>query len=251
MQAIKISAVSYINSIPFIYGIEHSGYIKQKFQLFKDIPSECGDKLLKKRVDLGLVPIAIIPQLETYEIISDFCIGSNRNVRSVILFSDVPLRDLEAIYLDYQSRTSALLTKILAKFYWKIDPVWFETIEGYEQDLPVGSAGLLIGDRTFFMKKKYKFIIDLAEEWYNFTGLPFAFACWVANKNLDIEFLADFNSALEFGVKNIATSLHSLASKYDNKFDEFYHYLTHNISYKLDDHKRKAMSMFFNYAKEL
>ncbi|MCB0410405.1 MAG: hypothetical protein KDD29_09315, partial [Flavobacteriales bacterium] len=72
---IKVSLVSYLNAIPFLYGIKNSK-IQEEIELHLDIPSDCAKKLIYNEVDLGLVPVAIIPQLKEHYIISDYCIGA-------------------------------------------------------------------------------------------------------------------------------------------------------------------------------
>jgi chorismate dehydratase len=111
---LKISVVSYLNTIPFIYGLEQSGLAK-KLDISLDIPSACADKLLTNKVDIGLVPIVVLKQIQNAYIISDFCIGADGAVDTVCLFSDVPINEIESIFLDYQSKTSVELLKILLK----------------------------------------------------------------------------------------------------------------------------------------
>ena len=96
MDKIRVSAVSYLNSIPFVYGLETSS-VQSQIELSLDIPSECANKLLYNQVDLGLVPVAIIPQLKFSEIISPYCISANGPVETVCLFSQVPLNEIEEI----------------------------------------------------------------------------------------------------------------------------------------------------------
>ena len=103
MEKIKVSAVSYLNTLPFLNGINNSKVV-DLMNLSLDIPSDCAMKLLNEEVDLGLVPIAILPQLKDYHIVSDYCIGAEGDVDSVALFSDVPLNEIENVYLDYQSK---------------------------------------------------------------------------------------------------------------------------------------------------
>ena len=73
-------------------------------------------------VDIALVPIAIIPQLSYSKIISSYGIASNGAVDTVCLFSQRPLNEIETIILDYHSRTSNELVKLLCSHYWKINP---------------------------------------------------------------------------------------------------------------------------------
>lgn len=239
-KKIKVSAVSYLNTLPFLYGINNSDIIDE-IDLSLDIPSACANKLLKGEIDLGLVPVAILPELKEYHIISDYCIGAEGKVESVALFSDVALNEIENIYLDYQSKTSVTLVKILAKKLWKITPNWINATEGYENKIQGNTAGVIIGDRTFNLPQIFKFKYDLAEEWYNFTGLPFAFACWVSNRELPVSFIQNFNEALKKGVNNIDKVI---INEESISKETLHKYLTQNISYSLDDKKRKAIDEF-------
>jgi len=241
-QKIKVSAVSYLNTLPFIYGINNSDVIND-IDLSLDIPSDCAIKLKNGEVDLGLVPVAILPELKEYHIISDYCIGADGKVDSVALFSDVPLDEIENVYLDYQSKTSVALVQLLAKKLWKITPKWINATEGFENKITGNTAGVIIGDRTFNLSKTYPYKYDLAEEWFNYTGLPFVFACWVSNKELPETFIKNFNSSLKNGVNNIDKVIFN--HNEDNLSKETLHrYLTQNISYLLDDNKRKAIEAF-------
>src|SRR4051794_25941902 len=104
-RKIRVGAVSYLNTKPLIYGLEQ-GYLKDDIELVYDYPSHIASMLLNDDIDVGLVPVAIIPKLKEAHIITDFCIGADGAVASVCLFSEVPLEDTEKILLDYQSRSS-------------------------------------------------------------------------------------------------------------------------------------------------
>lgn len=248
MSLIRISAVSYLNSKPFIYGLEQSALIKD-IQLSLDTPATCAEKLLTNKVDIGLVPVAILPKLDRYYIISDYCIGAIGPVSSVKLYSQTPLKDIECIWLDHQSRTSVALTRILAKKYWHIEPKWLNGEEGYEQKISGKTAGVVIGDRSFVLNQKFEYQYDLSEEWYKFTKLPFVFACWVTTKELSPAFNAAFNAALKMGVGSTG-----LLSKEINKTGKYktdvYEYLHKYLSYELDAEKRKGLDLFLKYLKQ-
>ena len=241
---IKISAISYINTLPFSYGIETCRLLKDRIILSKDIPSICSKKLINNEVDLGLIPVAEISKIKSPKIISNYCIGAVGKVNTVFLFSDVPLNEIKQIYLDYQSRTSVKLLKILAKNYWKINPVFINTAGAYEDMISGTNAGLIIGDRAFKYIKKFEHIYDLSEEWMNFTSLPFVFAAWVANKELPQSFINDFNDALKNGLESKDYIIKSyLKDNVKINFD-IEKYLKQDISYHLDAEKRKGMDLF-------
>lgn len=218
-------------------------------ELSLDFPSKCAEKLITNQVDIGLVPIAILPELPEYHILTDYCIGANQKVNSVILVSDVPLEEMEEILLDYQSKSSINLVQVLAKNYWKISPKFTHAKVGFENQVSGKTAGVIIGDRTFNLSKPYSYIYDLAEEWYKFTGLPFAFACWVANKPIAPEFVEKLNHALAFGVAHIQESI-ELSNNNGITFGQLQQYLTNDISYELTDDKRKSIQLFLDFLAE-
>src|SRR5438309_6104982 len=104
LDKIKVAAVSYLNTKPLLYGIRQHEVLK-KIDLIEDYPAKIAQLLINGQVDVGLVPVAIIPKLKEWHIVTDYCIGSEGAVASVCLFSEVPIWEIEKVYLDYQSRT--------------------------------------------------------------------------------------------------------------------------------------------------
>ena len=244
----RVSVVSYLNSLPFLYGLKNSE-IAGEIQLSSDIPSVCAQKLADNAIDIGLVPVVCLNEIKNAAIVSDYCIGATGNVDSVVLLSDVTLDKIKTVMLDYQSRTSAELVKILAKRFWKINPIFEDALEGYEKKIKGNTAALVIGDRALQMKGTHKFTYDLAGEWQRYTGLPFVFACWISNKKIGSPFLKDFNTALHSGLSNIKTvaennSINGLSVK------EKINYLSKSISYVLDDEKKKGLKLFLELVNE-
>ncbi len=248
---IKISAVSYLNSLPFIYGLDNYKNFSEDVDLQKDIPSVCADKLINNEVDLGLIPVAEIKKINSAKIISNYCIGAVGKVNTVQLLSDVPLKDIKQIFLDYQSRTSVNLLKILVKDYWKINPDFKSTSGGYEDMISGTNAGLIIGDRAFIYSGKFKYVYDLSEEWMNYTSLPFVFAAWVSNKDLPQTFINDFNDALKKGLENKDLIINNYLKNNPNINYDIEKYLKHNISYYLDSEKKKGMDLFLKMLKSM
>ena len=239
---LKISAVSYLNTIPFIHGLKQSELIKT-IDLQLDYPSICADKLINGTVDFALVPVAVIPKLKEAYIISDYCIGANGSVDTVCLYSDVPIEEIESIALDYQSRTSVALLRILFKEYWQLNPELKKANVGFEDNIKGKHAALVIGDRAFALNTKHAYIYDLSAIWKEMTGLSFVFAAWVANTKLPQDFIISFNTALEKGLSDIDMALAIEGDSYPNcKNPE--DYLNNKISYNLDVEKQKGMELF-------
>jgi len=239
MSKIKISAVSYTNTLPFLQGLKSSPLMGQ-IDLSLDYPAECARKVIDGEVDMGIVPVAALLDIPEAHIIGDYCIGTEGKVDSVFIFSDKPIETIDSIKLDYQSKTSNGLARILLKYYWKRE---VQIVAEGEAD-----AYVLIGDRTFGKKNSAAFAYDLGYFWKQFTDLPFAFAVWVANKELPSDFVKAFNQALADGVAHPEDVIDGLPL-YEN-FD-YLHYLTQSLDFHLTDKKREAISKYLELYRTL
>jgi chorismate dehydratase len=241
MKKIKVASVSYLNSKPFIYGLKNHP-VREKIDLLELPPAKIAEQLEDGTIDIGLVSIPVLKTIHTAQIISPTCISCDGNVSSVALFSDVPFEKIDKIFLDYQSRTSVVLCRILAKELWKINPEFIPAFPGYEEKISKTTAGVIIGDRALMKGKNYAFKYDLGEAWKKLNGLPFVFACWISSKLLDPDFVKEFNKALHLGIQSIDKVAEQEQKNYPGIDISFY--LKKNIQFLLNDEKRKAMSLF-------
>jgi chorismate dehydratase len=185
--------------------------------------------------------VAVIPELPQHYIVGNYCIGTEGEIASVALFSEVPMKEVKKVYLDYQSRTSVELLKYLMREYWGISPdIVKATGEDYRDEIKGTTAGLVIGDRAFAQRKVSTFIYDLGSEWRAITGLPFVFAAWVSTRELPADFIALFDQANALGLQHIDEIV--AAHPFD-LFDLKKYYNLH-LSYELNDSKRKGMEHF-------
>jgi chorismate dehydratase len=240
LKKIKVGIVNYLNTKPLVYGLERPP-INEQIELIGDYPARVAEMLLNDEIEVGLVPVAVLPLLPEYHIVGNYCIGTEGEIASVALFSEVPMNEIRKVYLDYQSRTSVALLKYLMKEYWGINPEIVEaTSEDYRKEIKGTTAGLVIGDRAFEQRKISTFIYDLGSEWRSITGLPFVFAAWVSKKPLPDEFIRIFDKANALGLQHIDEIVAAAASDiYDLK-----KYYTLHLSYKLDEAKREAVKKF-------
>ncbi len=236
MKKIRVSAVSYTNTLPFLQGIRNSDVIND-IDLSVDYPSECARKVMEDEADMGIIPVAALASMSNYYIIGDYCIGTKNYVDSVFIFSNKPIEEIKTLLLDKQSKTSNGLARILLQRYWKRNDI--EILTEGEAD-----AYVLIGDRTFGKKEEVPYVYDLGHYWHELTGLPFAFAVWVANKELPESFCKKFNAALADGVSRPDDVIDGLPA-YPN-FD-YHTYLNENLDFHLDADKRKALDLYLEW----
>ena len=184
---IRVGAVSYLNAKPLYYRLED---FAPGITLVMDVPSRLADRLAMGDLDVALIPSVeyLRGAASGYEILPGFAIAARGAVRSVKLFSRVPIGQIERLALDEGSRTSHVLAQ-----------VWLDAAHGVRpraiEMLPIGvpplestaDAVLLIGDRAMKVPDAaFHTVVDLAEAWNGLTGLPFVFALWVARPGVEL-----------------------------------------------------------------
>ena len=242
----RIGAVSYLNTRPLLLGIEQESFLS-RIDLVKSYPAKIAQDLLEGQIDIGLVPVAILPQLSNPHIVSKYVIGASGEVASVALFSEVPIDEIKSIYLDYQSRTSVQLLKILLSQFWKKEVEFISATEGYIAQISGTTAGVIIGDRALENLSKYPYVYDLSFAWKQHTGLPFVFAAWVANQPIPAEFMAAFDTVNEYGLAHLDEVI-ALIPAQEQVYD-LHKYYTENISYVYDEEMKQGLAAFLNFIK--
>ena len=238
---IKVAAVSYLNTKPLLYGIERSS-VMDDIEMVVDYPSQLAKRLQEGSIDLALLPVAAMPGISGARIISDYGIAADGNVVSVALFSQVPMEQITSVYLDYQSRTSVRLAQLLLQHYWKKEVEFLPATEHYIDYINGPRAGVIIGDRALKQLGSFEYVYDLSAAWKAFTGLDFVFAAWIANKDLDADFISRFNAANAEGLQHLDTVIaENPFPYYDLKT-----YYTDNIKFLLDDRKKEGLARFLS-----
>lgn len=239
--------MSYLNTKPLLYGLEH-GQLSDQVELVLDYPANLVRLLNSNQIDIGLIPVGALPSLGDYHIISDYCIGTEGEVASVAVFSEVPMEEIDTVLLDYQSRTSVMLCKILFEKHWKKKVQFIDAKdESYIDNIRGNVAGLVIGDRALKIRDAFKYIFDLGLGWKEMTGLPFVFAVWVRKKEISGEFIPLFNEANGMGLSKINLIIdHNNESRYPMDM-----YFRKNISYRLTEDMRQSMSLYISYLKNI
>lgn len=175
MTALRLGAVSYLNTKPLVYGLDPAA-----FDVRFDVPSKCAALLHEGAVDLGLIP-AIEYLRGDYRIVPGVSIASDGDVATVAIFTRKPMADVTSIALDLSSKTSVALTRVLCATRWGIQPSLVPAEPDLEAMLGTADAALVIGDPAFAIDAAARGVrkIDLGGEWKAMTGLPFVYAMWV------------------------------------------------------------------------
>ena len=234
----RIALVEYLNTFPFYEGMRLTG-LDREMEVHRVVPAECARLFRQNEVDISLCPVGALEEMGEYEIIGDYCIGADGPVNTVMLMSNLPLEEIKTVRLDTHSRTSNLLVQILAQHYWKKDWSYYDKENGVIPD-----ASVMIGDKVFKEKNNFQFQYDLAGAWKELTGLPMVFAFWIAKPGTSADAANKINESFKTGMAEVMNGNHSLEKWQVD-------YLTHSISYPLDDLKRRALTLFNEWKNQL
>lgn len=247
---LRVGAVSYLNTKPLVYRL---GEIAPDIDLSFDLPSRLADQLSSGRLDVALIPSIEYLRNPGYVIVSDACIGCRGPVLSVKLLSRKPMSRISDLALDEGSRTSAVLARILLQEHFGILPEL--------RILPIGSdprqcptdAVLLIGDRAIHAPwGEFVERWDLGDQWYQWSGLPFVFAAWVARAGACSESLqAALAAARDAGVADLPQIARQHARRAGLTESETLHYLRDNLHFFLGPDERRGLQLFSRRAADL
>jgi chorismate dehydratase len=247
LAGLRIGAVRYLNSKPLL---EDMHTLAAGARLTTDYPSLLADQLAAGELDVALIPSIEYLRGEGYEIVSDACVASRGPVRSVKLYSRVPIGEIRRLALDLGSRTSAALVQILLSEKYGVLPQLEPLALGDTISQTSADAVLLIGDRAMFEpSERFAVTWDLAEEWFRWTGLPFVFAMWVARPGRSSAALcAALQQARDRGESRAVEIARREGSLLGLPDETTIHYLTKNLHFRLGPAERSGLRWFADLA---
>jgi chorismate dehydratase len=243
---VRISLVDFLNARPLVWGLLKDP--PNGFELMRDMPSVCAEKLRDGRADVGLIPSIEFWRIPDLRRVEGLGIAADSEVRSVLLVSNVSREKIRRLKLDPASRTSAALARIILKRCYGAMP----EIVGEQAD-----AELIIGDPALKADLRGRVVLDLASEWRTLTGFPFVFAFWAVRREAWSENLrkalfdsyraseSDFDAMIG---SEIDTARGRSGVRLTRAMVE--DYLRHCLHYELTEADERGLELFARWARE-
>ena len=247
---VRLSAVSFVNARPLVHGLAEQ---RALFAVEFDVPSVCAARLHAGEVDLGLIP-AVEYLGGDYRLVPDMAIGSDGPIRSVAVFTSVPIARVRRLAVDTSSRTSVALTRVLCAKYWDIAPEFVPMRPVLGEMLATAEAALVIGDPALEINPGAASVekLDLGEAWRALTGLPFVFAGWAGRPGaLGPAHLRALADARDHGLAAVDEIALTYAAGDETRAGTIRSYLRHNLRYLFGDRERAGLERFFALAAEV
>jgi len=242
------------------------------------VPSQCAEALRSGAVDVAIIPAIEYQRIPDLVILPNLSIASKKSVRSLLLVSRKPIKEVKSIALDRSSRSTQALTRILCEEHWRIAPEFFEAAPDLPAMLQRADAALLIGDPALGLSiatvqtirrdasgemvcplsaaglsgPGFLSIYDIVEKWRAMTSLPAVLAVWAARRDVVTpELVQDFQDSLAFGLQHLDAVAMEAATNMNLPAGELRRYLGENIDYRLDEENLQGLTRYYSFASQL
>jgi len=246
---LKVCAVSYLNTVPLVWGMLH-GAQRGLFDLRFEIPSQCAELLASEEADIGIVP-AIELRCQPLKMIQGLGISSHGAVRSILLISRLPLRQVRTLAADLSSRTSVALAQIVLARRYNAKPRLIRMAPEVDSMLAKADAAVIIGDPALRVDTAAlsSAVYDLGHEWKQMTGLPMVYAVWAGRSQVITTEVEDaFRESYRFGRDHISDIIHSEAAPRRLPEALAREYLTRMVVHELGPAENRGLSLFLELA---
>jgi chorismate dehydratase len=193
----KIGRIPYINCYP-VYGAIDRGVVRLDAKLIDGVPTDLNQRMAASELDISVVSaVEYARDADRYLLLPDLAISCDGPVRSVMLFSKRPAGELggRSVIVSRSSMTSVALLELLFENVWHTHPrfipgdaeikdVVVDNASDADARLVIGDAALVLGSNH---RERYPFVYDLGQTWKDWTGQPFVFAVWVAQRSTNVK----------------------------------------------------------------
>lgn len=248
-STLRVGAVSYLNTVPLVWGMMH-GPQREQVDLSFSIPSVCAEQVERGIVEIGLVPVAEIARqgLDIVPGVGITCLGA---VRSILLFSRVPWTQVRTLAADLSSRTSVQLARVILRERYGADPQITLREPELDRMLSSAEAALIIGDpalRLVFEELPFE-RLDLGAEWLALTGLPMVFAAWAGKPGIDAEVLSKVTTgSYRFGETHLNEIVEQEHRARGVTLELAQQYLSRYIRFDLGPNEQRGLEAFLELA---
>ncbi|HTR78251.1 MAG TPA: menaquinone biosynthesis protein [Gemmatimonadaceae bacterium] len=206
-MTLRVGRIPYVNCYP-VYGAIDRGVVSIGAELVDGVPTALNRQMAQGQLDISVISAVEYARDATrYLLLPDLAISCDGAVRSVVLFSCRPAKELggRRVLVSRSSMTSVALLELLFEHLWDSKPIFVPAdaeiadIGGFgdvdhDARLVIGDAALCLGSRLSHpdthpdssLSAAYCYAYDLGTEWKRWTGLPFVFAVWVAQRNAPV-----------------------------------------------------------------
>lgn len=246
-------AVSYLNTVPLVWGFEHSPALRDTVELSYALPSVCADRIARGEADIGILPVVETAR-QNLGYFQGTGIACHGPVRTILLVSKVPYREIRTLAADAGSRTSVMLARIILAERFGATPRVSSQPADLVRMLDQADAALIIGDAALNLDPDtLPFAsLDLGAEWVEMTGLPMVFAVWSGRAEwIQERYERAFRESCRYGLEHIGEIARLQPAERGVPEALARRYLSEHIVFELGEKDYEGMRLYLQHALRL
>ena len=185
---LRSGRIVYTNDLP-VYTAFDEGAVHFPGALVADVPSNLNAMLLAGKLDLSPISaVAYGEHPDVFALLPELCIGSRRDVWSVVCVSRLPLAerlDGATIAVTRESASGSALLRVLLERRYGVRANFVVSDDPFAE-AAAGRPALLIGDRAIDAQQTFTpaHVHDLGTHWHAWTGCDMVYAVWAVRRDV-------------------------------------------------------------------
>jgi len=235
--------------LPLIYGLQQAK-LDSNFDIAYLAPSVCGEQLRQGAADLAIIPpLDYARRKEIWNLIPGICVSTRGSLKTLQLFFKKGLKEIKSVAVEPGFESEKVLLQILMREKYMMNPQYVPMAPDLDLMLDKTDAALLSGESALKYLLSSRNRLDIGEEWYDMTGLPYLTAFWAGRQFTvsqdDVEVI---KKSFTLGHHNLEKICRTYAETQPETWIFYHDFLSQDISNQLSEDVIDGLMEFYNYA---
>ena len=235
--------------LPLIYGLRQKD-LNSEFEISYLPLSGCAVQLREGAADLALIPaLEYGRRKEIWNLIPGISVSTRGSLKNLQLFFKKGLKEIRTVAVDPVAESEKVLLHILMREKYMMNPSYIEMESDLDKMLDRTDAALLSGSAALKYYLSNRNRLDLGEEWYDLTSLPFISGFWAGRPfTVSSEQVAAIKKSFILGQRNLEKISQTYAQDQPENWVFYHDFLSKDLSYQLSEDVIDGLMEFYNYA---
>jgi chorismate dehydratase len=227
-----------------------SNEVKHNYKIYNSETSLCSEMLKTDQTDFGLISaIDYEAGRGNWLIVPQIGLSCKQGSNWATLFMKEGTKTLKKIAVDRHAGNEIALLKIIMQEKYEIEAEFILSEPLIDDMLKENDAALLIGENALVNLSKYPTHIDLCEEWYDMSGLPFVISFWAGHElSLNAADVARINQAKMHGEFSLDKIIKQYAVDHNIEKHISANHYKEIFSFDLNEDEKAGLEEFYQYA---
>jgi predicted solute-binding protein len=180
----RLGVTTSLFASPLFAGLQKSPAPHGLVAVTADAPASLAIKLREKTLDAAfLSPVDYARDYQMYGVVPDCCVAAGHSAASAVIVFREHLRTVTTLAVSPSSASEIVLANILFREQFGGAPTMIPFYGSLDDGLKKADGVLCVGDDARNALREQRPALNLIEEWYDNTDVPFVHGVWVSRPN--------------------------------------------------------------------